>query len=204
MSEIHEMTEKLKAVCDIKERMTTALKTELDKGIETLSTKEAGEVADIIKDLAETEKYCMESLYYKTVICAMEEGKDPEWENDRMGYMPPKRGNWNRMYKPMVDQEPYIKAHLNDMDMNDLDRKDIARPWSDETRYGKAYQDYQTSKRHYTKSNSPSDKEAMEAHASEHVGDTITTIREIWKTADPDLRKRMKTDLTNLINEMVV
>lgn len=203
MSEAHELTEKLRPICDIKERMTSALKTELDKGIEHLNAKEAGEVADIIKDLAETEKYCFEACYYKTVIDAMEEGKDPEWENDRMGYMPSDR-NWKRMRKPMVDQEPYIQSYLDDQE--DRIDKSPDRRWDKDgdDRYGKSYQEYQMAKRHYTRTNSPEDKDAMESFANKHVSDAITTIRDIWKNADPELRRRMKMDLTNLTNEMTV
>lgn len=44
----------------------------------------------------------------------------------------------------------------------------------------------------------------MDAHAAEHVGDTLATIREIWKTADPEMKKRIKADFTTLVNEMTV
>ena len=36
------------------------------------------------------------------------------------------------------------------------------------------------------------------------LGLTIGTLKEIWEDADPDLRKRMKTDLTKLTAEMTV
>lgn len=36
------------------------------------------------------------------------------------------------------------------------------------------------------------------------INQTLGTLREIWGNADPDLRKRMKADLTNLVNEMVI
>ena len=42
----------------------------------------------------------------------------------------------------------------------------------------------------------------MTRHANEHVADTMETVREIYKSADPDLKKRIKTDLTKLISEM--
>lgn len=44
----------------------------------------------------------------------------------------------------------------------------------------------------------------MNAHALEHVSDTIATMRDIWKSADPDLKKRMKSDFTNLLSEMTI
>lgn len=69
-------------------------------------------------------------------------------------------------------------------------------------RYGQAYNEYQSAKRHYTMTNSQTDKDEMTRHANEHVADTMETVREIYKSADPDLKKRIKTDLTKLISEM--
>lgn len=71
-------------------------------------------------------------------------------------------------------------------------------------RYGKAYNDYQKSRRGYTASSSQKDKEEMDRHAKEHMADTLMTIKEIWNNADIDLKKRMKTDLTQLVSEMTV
>ena len=39
-------------------------------------------------------------------------------------------------------------------------------------------------------------------YANEHMMDTIGTIREMYRTAEPDLKKRMKSDLTKLVGEM--
>ena len=71
-----------------------------------------------------------------------------------------------------------------------------------ENRQGQAYNEYQSAKRHYTMTNSQTDKDEMTRHANEHVADTMETVREIYKSADPDLKKRIKTDLTKLISEM--
>lgn len=71
-------------------------------------------------------------------------------------------------------------------------------------RYGKAYNEYKTMRKYYTETGSQEDKREMETHAEEHMHDTITTIRDIWKDAEPSLRKRMKEDLTKLVGEMTV
>lgn len=42
----------------------------------------------------------------------------------------------------------------------------------------------------------------MDAHATEHLANTVATIREIWKHADPEMRNRMKSDITVLMNDM--
>lgn len=44
--------------------------------------------------------------------------------------------------------------------------------------------------------------ERMRQSTTEHMADTMATLREMWDDADPDLRKRMKADLTKLTQEM--
>lgn len=72
----------------------------------------------------------------------------------------------------------------------------------EDSRYGRAYNDYRKAKKFYTQTNSPQEKENMKTHAHEHLADTLNSAREIWKDADPELKKRMKTDFTALIGEM--
>lgn len=203
-----EMETKVKTICEMKEKLMDAAKAKLDMGIANVDCHEMGAAIDMIKDLAEAEKSCLEAHYYKTVVEAMEEGGE-----ERLGYTRP-REPWTKRFKPMVDQEPYIDEYLDqhagryDMRMGyedtppRNDRGEFRR--ENDSRYGRAYRDYQSARRHYTTTNSPMDKEAMTTHATEHVADTIATIREIWRTADTDLKKRMKTDFTNLLGEMTV
>ena len=69
------------------EKLSECSKMEIDKGIENIDTKEMGEVADIIKDLAEAE-------YYAKISKAMDEaeyGEDYDYmgaydEHERKGY----------------------------------------------------------------------------------------------------------------------
>lgn len=50
--------------------------------------------------------------------------------------------------------------------------------------------------------NSQEDREMMERNADKHVYNSITTVREIYKAADPEMKKRIKADLTKLVGEM--
>lgn len=59
-------------------------------------------------------------------------------------------------------------------------------------------------KRHYTETHSEKDRREMKDHANEHMAETMMTLREIWEDADPDLKTRMKADLTKLTSEMTV
>lgn len=194
----------------MKEKLTGCMKSAIDTGIEKVDTKEAGEIVDMIKDLAMAEKYCWEKKYYKAVVEAMEEGNEPTYGYNHYrysnGHYAPK-GSGHMGYRPYMDQEPYINGYLNDPDFKDKMRMGyIDEQYRDngDGRYGKAYNEYRMAKKHYTETNSMTDKEEMNMHANEHVNDMITTVRDIWKGADPDLKKKMKNDIQNLMSEMTI
>ena len=101
----------LKYIHDMLEKLTECAKCELDKGIEAIDAKEMGEVADIIKDLAEAE-------YYAQISKAMDEEEDGEGES-RKGYRGQPRSSRTGRYMrrgydhmmPMDDME-----YMRDMD----------------------------------------------------------------------------------------
>lgn len=76
------MTDKIKDIKETKEMLVDALKGRLAQGVEAVDAQEAGEVTDMIKDLAEAEKECWEAAYYKSIVEAMKKADEPE----RMGY----------------------------------------------------------------------------------------------------------------------
>ena len=53
-------------------------------------------------------------------------------------------------------------------------------------------------------SNKSEDKEEMNRHAREHIANTLESIRTIWSSSDPELKKRMKADLTVIVGELTV
>lgn len=133
---------------------------------------------------------------------------DPyEGAHMRMGY--PKRstsnssrsnrGNTTRSRDSMgrytSGRSGYDKPDYDRYDDDDMD-------W--DPRYGQAYNDYKLAQRHYTESHTQADKDTMNKKANEHIADTVNTIRDMWKDADPALRKRMKSDFSSLLNEMNV
>lgn len=185
-------------LCSMRCKLTEAMDMMMKEDILQLDTDETGKIIDMIKDLAEAEKYIAEAEYYCTVVEAMEDGAE-----DRFGYngrryssgrYAPKGRGHVMGYRPFLDEEPYVDAFLNDPDFKEGMNR----------RYGNAYNGYKTAKRHYTQSHSESDKAAMRTLADEHVMDTIVSIRDIWAGADPEHRKRMKGDIQNLLNEMTV
>lgn len=71
-----------------------------------------------------------------------------------------------------------------------------------DSRYGRAYNEWRNSRRHYTETNDKHDKEEMDMHAKESLMDATASMRELWKAGDPELRKHIKQTLQSLIQEM--
>lgn len=63
------------------------------------------------------------------------------------------------------------------------------------------YDRYQDARRHYTETHSQEDKQQMDEHAKEHLDASITSFKDIWKDADPEMKRRMKANLSSLVNE---
>ena len=209
----------LEKICTLLDIMTDGLKSATNQGLNNLDTHEAGQVADIIKDLSEAkknltdaEKNEWESCYYASIVKAMKDADERGDEEDRYGYIPREA---SRMGKRGM-QRDRIKRWVRDPDtfedeMYDragytpgrkMSRDDRSSDNSSDERYGKPYREYIDSRRHYSESKSQADKDMMEMYANEHLMDVMGSVREIYKTADPDMRKRMKSDLTKLVGDM--
>lgn len=161
-------------LADMKERLISCMKSELAKGLEQVDASEAGEVIDMIKDIAQCEKNCWEAEYYRTVVEAMEEDDDEDDEYEmRMGYRKPSKSHRfegsKYRHRPYTDQMPYIDAYLNDPQFRENMRMGY---------------------------------DLHHKTDSERITDMMANIREIWKRAEPELKTRMKTDFNALIGEM--
>lgn len=198
-----EFKAKMKDICEMKEKLTSWAMAEFDKGKEEVDTEEMGKVVDMIKDLSKVEKDCWESKYYESIVTAMEEGEEEEGEGrygyDRYRYPSSGRfapkGSGKRYGFPGPIEHPYAPMMDSDYMMND-DHKyrypdngtsNTTRGGSTSGRGGRG------GKMGYT-----ADKEGMTMQARE----TLETMRDIWDSADPDLRTKMKSDLKSLMNEM--
>lgn len=183
---------KIYDICKIKDAAICWMNSAICQGMDCLDAKEVGEVADIIKDMCEAEKYIMEADYYKKVTKAMdEESEKPEWM-ESMGYtptrpmrnyngrthMPPSYG-YTPPYRPYVDQEPYIDKYLSKMDKRwYTDDHEIADGWMVKPKDG-----------HYT---------------SKHLDKLIESVNDMWDDSDPDLRIKIRDELNELISKMSV
>ena len=202
--------ESVSDISDVKKTITSWLKSAVASGPEKMDVTDLKETADAIKDLAEAEKECHEAMYYKSVVKAMESGDDApayleSMRSGRMGYRPgygmgyPNgSGSWPRYYS---DSDPYIPA--NDfgysMRMDEPHEND-----TDTNRYGRAFSEFRRARRHYTETHSQNDKNDMDTMAQRHLMNTIATVKEMWEAADPEMKSKIKSDMSKLVNEMNV
>lgn len=229
---LQEMMFKYEEVRQAKDTLFSWVKEEISGGKQCFDTDGTGKTTDMIKDLAEAEAKCAESLYYMTVITAMLEGDESSYENGNMGYNHRhlNSGRFARSGRghvvsghgssygfhpgPYMDQEPYIDGYIHDP--NDFRRKmnpnmgyDDDRRWDNErengnkSKYGKAYDDYKEARRHYTVSNKHEDKEKMEHHVMEHVENALESMLEMWESSDDVmLKKRIADEASKVLNQM--
>lgn len=61
---------------------------------------------------------------------------------------------------------------------------------------------FRMAKRNYTQTHSSEDKAEMNEHAKHHMKESIDTMKEIWKDADPELKNKMKSDISSFLKEM--
>lgn len=236
---MHKTKAKVEKLCKLNEQLVACIEAEMAKGVDCVDTKEAGEVIDMIKDLADAEKNLWKACYYKKIVEAMEEEKQDEEamfkmiamesmeegrENPhmdgRMGYNPNRgvsgrytRSGGNRSGGRMGYPTDYRTGPMPNAPARDVSRNPgyPYYPYDDgmngehhaeEQKYGKPYNDYKVYRRNYTATKSPEDKMEMDRYAMEHVHDTIDTMKDIWKESDPELKRKMKADLSKLVSDM--
>ena len=227
-----EIKAKLEPICKMKETLTEWSKSEIDKGKDTVDGKELGDAIDMVKDLAEAEKSCWEAAYYESIVKAMEgeESTDERYGYNTNRSATTGRYTSGRMgFNNVIRNMPYIDSYLDDdiygystssgqgygggrggqggtrgssqsstnNSMGYIDTESMSS-----MRNGAAYRDYENARRHYTETKSPADKKEMDSKAMEHVMNAVATMRDIWKDADPEMRKQIKADITKLVNEM--
>ena len=69
-------------------------------------------------------------------------------------------------------------------------------------KHSMSYNEYRMAKRHYTETKSPSDKQMMDEKSRTHIHEALSTFKDIWKDADPAMRKELKASMQQAINEM--
>ena len=187
---------------------------------DTMDVQTAGEFTDMIKDIAEAEEKCWKACYYKEIVCAMDDARQDEG-GQRMGYdhyryasgrfAPSGHGHYSAGYSPMTG--PYM-SEVHDL----AGRMGYPTPHMSQTGstmrygatdtersdYGRSYDGYRRARRGYSETHSAEDKHKMHEHAKSHLSEAEMSIREIWKDADPELKRKMKEDMQKLVNDMTM
>lgn len=201
------MEDKLKDLCYIEDAYISWAKNQIANGSNRLKREELDSIADAIKDISEAKKHCCEAQYYEAVVKAMEESEDEReyyQPGYRMGYRPPMYyGSLNTAYSndttaPFMNNAWRMQNDISD----DTSGKRNGMSDPDAERYGRVYSDWKRAKRNYTATHNETDRAEMEVEGMKHLVNVIASLREMWEDADPQLRQRMKTDLTTLMAEM--
>lgn len=210
MYKLEEKEQLMKKMCDLQDKFICVLEAQMGK-LDITDTKELGETVDMIKDFSEANYYITKTAYYKEVIEAMSENEESRYNESRMGYnnrryadgryAPAGRGEVSGFkYPPDTWTEPLRMGYQDGS--REMGRMENSGRGGRNMKYGEPYMNYRDARRFYTESHSEHDKKKMEEHAKEHLHDTIDTMKDIWKDAEPSLKQQMRQDLTNLINEM--
>lgn len=220
MSHIKQTEKCFDKLDEMKKTLCCWVEGAISSGESNVNAAELGAAVDMIKDIACAQKDIWESCYYKTVVDAMKEGEEEGgWENHRMGYNPNRNslGRYSRGYEhPRTDIMRWPETMMgyspsgagtrsqsgSRMGYEDVYARMMPPESEDSERYGREFGRYRQARRHYTETKSPEKKREMEEHAEHHMNEAIATFKEIWREADPELRQKMKTDLTKLMGEM--
>lgn len=188
-----------------------------------------GEISDMIKDMAEAAKATMEKKYYEEVICAMLEYSDPE-ELKRMGYdnwryksgrfAPKGHGTdvghgshmrmgfdspWPAHINPYFPMPMYRDDWEGDGLTHDAVYRmgypmdDMYRDMQDPER-GRIYEDYKRARKHYTQHHDAPSGDRMNDKIMEKTMETVDTMEEMWRDANPETRKQMKNNFMQLLD----
>ena len=152
------------------------------------NTEEVGEIIDMIKDLAATERYQAQTCYYSAVTEAMSES-DPYV----MGYIP-EYADYDSMRRMKDRNRNLVDFRGRKVPWNPMESSYDDGPRSRHTSY---FDDWKMDKKYYTETHDEDHKNRMNVDADRHI-----SIKEIWDEADPDLRSQMKSKLKALVDSM--
>lgn len=174
-----------------------------------------GAVTDMLKDVACAQKDAYEAEYYRSVTEAMDQygqdqrmgyrrGRDSRGRyTSRMGYDDPNDDptpDGQRINHRKVDDRPgYSGPYMREPMVFQRERE--YDPDYDD-RYGRSFNEFRKAKRHYTDTHSEKDKQRMRESTNEHMTEMESSIREMYEESDPELRKRIKSELTKLAQEL--
>lgn len=200
----------LEKLMEAKKTLTCWYAEELSCGKENfLKNYEAiAEMADEIKDLAESEEKCVKSCYYMELLKEMSE--EGEEMSERYGYdhyryasgrfAPKGRGHYSAGYTPFKGNvrihEPYLDETIR---MGYPKDKDRMMSMSDKGRY---YDEYQDAKRHYHEMGDEESRKQMNEKMSHNITEVVEQLREMNADASPEMQKELREKVSKAIDTM--
>ena len=212
----------IKNIHSMIEKLSECAKCELDKGIESIDTKEMGEVAEIIKELCEAE-------YYAKVSKAMDEhdfdNAEEIMDEGRRGYRGQPRDSRGRYMRRGYDEMMYMPEMYRDMDResmgkmyytsanasqgsqggssmgsssgNSMGYNDGMMRDMREGRSGQSRRSYMETKEMH-KGNSEEDKMAKKRELDKWMSDFSSDVKELVGDMTAEEKTLLKTRLNNL------
>lgn len=200
----------IKNIHSMIEKLSECAKCELDKGIESIDTKEMGEVAEIIKELCEAE-------YYAKVSKAMDEhdfdNAEEIMDEGRRGYRGQPRDSRGRYMRR--GYQKMMPEYYRDMDMDDgrmyytsgssmgsssgnsMGYNDGMMRDSREGRNGQSRRGYVETKEMH-KGNTEEDKMAKKRELDKWMSDFSSDVKELVGDMTAEEKTLLKTRLNNL------
>ena len=78
------------------------------------------------------------------------------------------------------------------------------RSQSGSSRYGYNYDRYDDARRNFSETKDPHHKEEMTQEALHHVKGFKESLMDIWSSSDPELKQKLKSEMSSLVNELKV
>lgn len=224
MGDIKEVEYGVEEIKELKKRLTTWLREEIDSGKDCVRNCDIDTLANAVHHLAETERNCYEAMYYKTVTEQMENAEESLRMGASRGRDSMGRYTSNRSGYYPDDQMMYTNAYIHDPnqfidDMMPMGYRDgrngssmnnTSGNNSKSSSYGyrpsmnSEWDQYRMAKRHYTETGDSKSRSEMNTHGMKHFKEAVGTFKDIWEDADPSLKMEMKRDLQTLIADMPV
>lgn len=189
----------------------------------------AGQITDMMKDLAEAMEHREKQKYYEELTCYMKKeveemekaekaggegryGYDhwhyasgrfaPTGHGHRVGYTPDKMMYDGRdIHDGMEGMYGYPRGDMSGRSSVGSDR--MGYPMYDMVpgRRDGMYNEYKMAKKHYTETRDEGAAHKMNEKIEEHVHESLEDMKEMWDDASPEVRRKMKMNLTKLMEE---
>lgn len=210
MHELMVFSDKMK---EAKKTLMSWVEAEINKGKECFDCEAAGDVVDMIKDLAEAEEKCMKAKYYEALLCNMlldgDESNTEGGPSRRFGYdhwhyangrfAPTGRGRRVGYVPDLMQYEGKDGAiHTGNWEAGMTGNR-MGYPMDRMGRHHQTYDDYQMARKHYSETKSEADRHTLMDKMKALFGELMDTSHEMYKDASPELRKEFKMEAKEML-----